>query len=490
MPLRLFLLLFLVTGFARILPAQAPYTEKQYAWSVEKDLVYGVAVNYLGRPDTLTLDLYKPLNADTTRPVLVLVHGGAWVGGCKENMAWLCEEMAARGYVTATVNYRKGWHKDDYVPNPINPGIFPGGNCLYSADSMEIIRAIYRGAQDVKGAIRWLKARVYADSSCNHAVLVGGESAGGFIALTTALLDRPEEKPAACGALPDAPVPGANLSNCYAVDCINKEFTVTADARKRPDLGPVDGTMNQNGFDARGMGVLSFYGALPVQALPDNWVQGPDTPAIYLYHQTCDGVVPFGYGNPYFVISNYCNLGFTPWHYTTPHMFGNGAIAEFLKSLPHPPPYLTDFLPCPAFDPNLALFECLRYNDNGSYHYTHNPPERAVKIAAFFSPLVAARLGSPPCLVSTTAPAWAANLRLAPNPFREAPVLYCDVPPETPVHCTLSDSQGRPVWQGSLRLQPGANALDWPVENLCRGLYFLRLAGRDGVAVWRAVCQR
>lgn len=475
-------LLLISPAFA--LFAQAPFTQKQYAWQVEKNLVYGAAVNYLGLTDTLTLDLYKPLSADTARPLLVLIHGGAWLGGCKEDMAWMCEEMAARGYVVATVNYRKGWHKAFYVPNPAQAADV---NALYAADSLEIIRAIYRGMQDVKGAIRWLKARVYADSTCNHAVLVGGESAGAFVALATGLLDRAVEKPAACAALPDAPVPAGNLVNKYTLNCLPQTPALPPGALIRPDLGPVDGTLNLNGHDASVLGIVSFYGGLPSQAFAENWFDGPNQPALYLFHQTCDGVVPYGYGIPYYPLSAFCNLGFTPWHYNYPRVFGNGAIAAKAAALPAPPPMLTEFFNCNAFDSNLALFECIRFNDNGSYHWVINRAQRTEKIAAFFSPMLAARLGSPPCLVSAGEPEWAAGFRLSPNPFREtAPVLFCEKPPAGPVRLSLSDAQGRLVWQEMRVLGAGANLLPLGLE-LPPGLYFLQISDEQTGVVLKAV---
>jgi len=481
------ILCLLLTCLACALSAQAPFTEKQYAWQLEKNLVYGAAVNYLGLTDTLTLDLYKPLSADTSRPLLVLVHGGSWLGGCKEDMAWLCEEMAARGYVVATVNYRKGWHKAGFVPTPINPAVFAGGNALYAADSLEIIRAIYRGMQDVKGAIRWLKARVYADSTCNHAVLVGGESAGAFVALATGLLDRTVEKPSACAALPDAPVPGGNLANAYVLNCIAQAPALPPGALARPDLGPVEGSLNLNGHDASVLGVVSFYGGLPSEAFANKWLEGSTQPALYLFHQTCDGIVPFGYGIPYFPISAYCNLGFTPWHYNYPRVFGNNAIAAKAAALPVPPPVMTEFFNCNAFDSNLALFECIRYNDNGSYHWVINRVQRAEKIAGFFSPMLVAKLGSPPCLTSTDAPDWADGFRLTPNPFRDvAPVLFCEKTPVGPVRLSLSDTQGRLIWQETRVLAPGANVLDRQTA-MPPGLYWLQVMHEEGTAVWKMV---
>ncbi|MCY7327486.1 MAG: carboxylesterase family protein, partial [Saprospiraceae bacterium] len=49
---------------------------------------------------------------DTCRPLSILMHGGAFVVGTKEdgNMVSLAQEIAARGYVVASINYRLGWH--------------------------------------------------------------------------------------------------------------------------------------------------------------------------------------------------------------------------------------------------------------------------------------------------------------------------------------------------------------------------------------------
>jgi len=114
--IRLLLPLLLLTA---TLSAQAPYTAKQYGYRIEKDLEYGIDLNYAGIQTSLTLDLYKPLGDNNpSRPLMVLVHGGSWLTGCKENEAVFAIELAQRGYVVASVNYRKGWHKSAFVANP------------------------------------------------------------------------------------------------------------------------------------------------------------------------------------------------------------------------------------------------------------------------------------------------------------------------------------------------------------------------------------
>lgn len=104
----------------------------------------------------LLLDLYLPAApADPTGPraAIVLVHGGGWRTGVRENLAPLAIGLAQRGYAAATVSYR------------LSP------EARYPA-----------AVHDVKAALRWLRARA-ADHGIDPArIAVGGASAGGQIA--------------------------------------------------------------------------------------------------------------------------------------------------------------------------------------------------------------------------------------------------------------------------------------------------------------------
>lgn len=380
--------------------AQDHTTPDQFTYRVENDIVYGSAMNYLGISDTLLLDVYTPNNGDTQRPLMVLVHGGNWLGGCKDDPSGIvnmAHQFVKRGYVVASVNYRLGWHKDDFVSGAIaGYGISPWPityRSLYALDSAEIKRAIFRGAQDVKGAIRFMKGRAAMDSVCTEKVFVGGESAGAFVSLAAAFMDRPQEKPAACEALPDAPSPYALLLNAIGLNCVLDTFGVTPPMLARPDLGPVDGTLNLNGFDASVKGVASWYGGVPTEAFTQDWWQGVDTPAVYLYHQTCDGVVPFSTGRLFSVMSFYCNLGATPWHYNYPITRGNGTISSAFDAMSPPIVHDDDFLSCAAFDQQNPLFECARFADNGSYHATSNHASSGQNVANTFASIAEAPAG-------------------------------------------------------------------------------------------------
>lgn len=468
--------------------AQDYLTPDQFTFSVDSNLVYGTAPDYLGNPVTLTLDLYKPLgNTDGARPLLVLVHGGTWLGGCKADaisgVVALARAFAGRGYVVASVDYRLGWHKDDYVPTPAGPPVWPSAYLgLYPADTLEIVRALYRAQQDVKGAIRWLKGRSDLDSTCAENTFVGGESAGGFTALAVAFLDRPEEKPASCGAIADAPMPGANLLNQTGYGCAVQTWTPTAVMLQRPDLGPIDGTLNLNGTDAHVRAVASLFGGLPTDAFVQDWWQGVDTPAVYLFHQSCDGIVPFNIGRPYQTMSGYCNLGATPWHYNYPITEGSNAIKNAFQAMPHPPVFTTDFTTCDPFNSDLALFECIRYGDNGSYHAPGNIVQRASNIAGFLEPLAS---DVSACLSTGSIVNARVEPRVFPIPAAERVHIHA-VGLRGKVLLTLVAMDGRSVQQEVIPNAQGQ--VEFPIgKEVPDGTYLLRYSTPTGAGAVRVM---
>ncbi|HQX30105.1 MAG: alpha/beta hydrolase fold domain-containing protein [Flavobacteriales bacterium] len=472
--------------------AQDYTTPEQYQFTLESDLVYGVAPNYTGIVDTLELDLYKPLgNTDNERPLLVLVHGGAWVGGCKNDpgsgVVALAREFVGRGYVVASVNYRLGWHKDDFVPNPAGPPTWPiEYGALYAADSIEMKRALYRAQQDVKGAIRWLKQRSALDSVCVDKVFLGGESAGGFTALAAAFMDRDEEKPYYCNAMPDAPVPAPNVLNGTTFQCILHTYATPPAALQRPDLGPVQGTLNLNGNDASVRGVANLFGGVPYDAFDLDWWQGVDTPIVYMYHQTCDGIVPFNKGRPFETMSGQCNLGSTPWHTNQPITYGSNAIKNAFDAMIDPPEYITEFAYCDPFFTDLALFECIRYGNNGSYHFLGNPALRAVNIAAFFDTIAS----GPTSCISTGTNEISYEIRplIYPQPAQDhIQVQHPDLHGNVSIRLMALD--GRTVLERIVKANAETIQLDIP-EGITSGTYVLLLGSAASTRGLRVLIER
>ena len=228
----------------------------QFGVQQEMDLAYGTQERFNGQQEVLRLNLFKPVgDGQTERPLIVLVHGGGFFDGHRDDLNALCADLAAQGWVAATVGYRLDFYGTWLLGSP------------WAYDPAEVIRAAYRAQQDVRGAVRYLKGRAAQDSSSTTNVYLLGFSAGAISALHAAFVDDPAEKPAACGAIG----PVTHLFTNYP----------------RPDLGPIEGTSSLNGQTEEVRGVVSFYGGL----LDTNMVGPTLDKRLYLYHQTGDPIV-------------------------------------------------------------------------------------------------------------------------------------------------------------------------------------------------------
>ena len=54
----------------------------------------------------LRLDLYRPVEDHPPLPGVIVIHGGSWQSGSREDFSALNRYLAARGYVVAAVSYR------------------------------------------------------------------------------------------------------------------------------------------------------------------------------------------------------------------------------------------------------------------------------------------------------------------------------------------------------------------------------------------------
>ena len=111
-----------------------------------------------GWPDALYADLYQPGGAGPF-PAVLMVHGGGWTGGSRQQMHRTARAVARRGYVVMNISYRLAprWR-------------FPAQ------------------LQDIQQALLWLRAhaadyRVLADR-----IATWGYSAGAHLALLPAVL--------------------------------------------------------------------------------------------------------------------------------------------------------------------------------------------------------------------------------------------------------------------------------------------------------------
>lgn len=113
---------------------------------------------YASLPETkhgkrdLHLDLFHP-KSEGKYPALILVFGGGWRSGSRAAQVPMAQQIAAKGYVTATVEYR------------LSP------EALYPA-----------AVHDIKAAIRYLRANAERYNIDPERIAISGSSAGGQLA--------------------------------------------------------------------------------------------------------------------------------------------------------------------------------------------------------------------------------------------------------------------------------------------------------------------
>jgi predicted esterase len=135
---------------------------------VDRDVVYRDTVDVNGRPIQLKLDIFRPLgDTATSRPAIVWMHGGFFIGGDKSSMWDEASAVAERGYVGVSLQYRLrrsagGWH-DIY---------------LASLDAYD----------DAVAGVEWLKSHASDYGIDPDAIAAGGFSAGAVTALNLAYL--------------------------------------------------------------------------------------------------------------------------------------------------------------------------------------------------------------------------------------------------------------------------------------------------------------
>lgn len=475
--------------------AQPNYIDTTFQIRVDSAIRYAIDTNYAGRMDTLTMDIYKPIGDNNRfRPVFVLIHGGYFMAGTNRDpeVLIMARYMAKRGYLVASINYRKGWHLNSNVPNPIfrdqNPFNQPDYNpaqCLYPSDSSELLRANYRGMQDAKSAVRWLRARYLQDSTCLANYFIGGFSAGGFIALQSAFLDLNTERPIDVASLPDAPNPDPKLAFCNNLN--NPTNYVVR--KKRYDLGGVEGNTNLNGYSSRVKGVANLFGAIKDL----NILQGPDTPSIYMYHQECDIVVPYNYNTVSGFLNTFCIplLGIVPPffpQYTpitqTPFVRGSKNMEQYFLSLPVTQRPKYKFSDIRNGAPNAG--SCVANPPCHSMPYVR---EYSDTLARYFKPIVNATENNllVNCLPATSVinVSLSNKVYLYPNPFQQhinvaLPKVYRNLSYE------LVDAMGRVILSKGITSNTNnftINNLDW----LQSGYYILRVYTSDGIAVKKLV---
>lgn len=269
---------------------EGAYLSPVYQTQCQTDVVYGQASGYwssypelaggnndyvrIVRPKlkelimeknvALAMDIYQPVCSTTTRrPLLMLIHGGAFFNGDKQTQAFKrwSEYFASLGYVVVSINYRLGF----------GLGVRLGGGPTneIGATKESVDRAGYKAVQDAHAAMRYLVHNADKYKIDTNFLFVGGSSAGGITALNLAFM-RNWNRP---------------------VTVINGRYRITGDS----NLGFIDAVSPQYDENFTIKAVVNMWGALHDTAMLRN---SPQT-AILSFHGDADRIVAYGHNYPF-----------------------------------------------------------------------------------------------------------------------------------------------------------------------------------------------
>ena len=127
----------------------------------------------------LYMNIFQPTGDTTTkRPVVIVCFGGGFVAGSKDHwsMRLIAQELAKRGFVTAVIDYRLGMN-------------------MFDAELSK--RAVYRGVQDGRSAVRFFRADAAGANNYKidpEQIFIGGDKGGGFFFFYNTSFNKKKKK--------------------------------------------------------------------------------------------------------------------------------------------------------------------------------------------------------------------------------------------------------------------------------------------------------
>jgi len=149
-----FQLLFSAAAQAQLSEAAKSAVLISSHYDVLPNITYGVADNY-----ELKLDVYRPTTAKTPTPVVMLIHGGGWIRHDKEGEVMSLLPYLEMGWAAVNVEYRVA--RVSLAPAAV---------------------------EDCRCALHWIGRNAAKYNFDIGKVVVTGASAGGHLALTTAMI--------------------------------------------------------------------------------------------------------------------------------------------------------------------------------------------------------------------------------------------------------------------------------------------------------------
>ena len=216
--------------------------------TLSSDIAYGANTSQAGVNTTLLLDIYEPTgDTETSRPLVILAHGGGFTGGSKTNstMVETAEYLAQSGYVVASIDY-----------------------CLIDANtSTAFYQGVIDAVHDMKAAIRYFRKDIVEGNTYNlnaSNIFIGGSSAGAVTSVQTAYINTIEE-----------------------VEAVDASFAALFTAS-----GGIEGTSGNTDYSSDFKAVINISGSLFSLDLMET-----SNPPIVSVHGDADETIPIGFGD-------------------------------------------------------------------------------------------------------------------------------------------------------------------------------------------------
>jgi acetyl esterase/lipase len=222
-------------------------------FGVETNIVYKVANRYEAK-----LDVYRPQNATGTTPVVMMIHGGGWLFGSKEDSVLYLLPYLQMGFAVVNVEYRMG--------------------------SVSLAPA---AVEDCLCALHWIgrNAKKY-QFDLGKLVITGG-SAGGHLALTTAMIPPSAGFENECAYEDDQGWAGTFVDSRPKVAAVVNWFGIT-------DVADMIQGPNMHGYAVSWLGSVPNREDLAKRVSPLTYVRS-GLPPVLTIHGDADKLVPYSH---------------------------------------------------------------------------------------------------------------------------------------------------------------------------------------------------
>jgi acetyl esterase/lipase len=242
-----------MASWAQLSEAEKAAVLISHDYEVDPNITYKVANGYDNK-----LDVYRPQKAQTPAPVVMMIHGGGWVAGAKEQTVLGAVPYLQMGFAVVNVEYRLG--KVSLAPAAVE-------DCLC--------------------ALHWIGRNAKKYNFDLSKIIVTGGSAGGHLALTTSMIPFSAGFENECAYEDDEKWNGPWTDARPKVAAVINWFGIT-------DVADMLQGANTRAYALSWMGSLLNREELAKRLSPLTYVR-PGLPPILTIHGDADTIVPYAH---------------------------------------------------------------------------------------------------------------------------------------------------------------------------------------------------